>query len=467
MARFPLSKSIPFRIYHLDLHEEARPVDAPLAALHEYLGTQEGEGCANGILFRSRVPPSLDFAKADLWGWCFLDDENPVNVGPWLMWGCRGWTKKVPTRLLAAVVDERGKAWAKENGRETAPPGVRRELKESVTVELLAKMPPEVGEVAVLVDVQRRRLLLPGVSESQAATVTKRLMPVLRSIIHPEVRVSEWELKEYLHETRPVTALPSEIGDRWLAFLTEKANTESWAVFRDVPEHDEPVVFQLVLDGKVQIATDETDFIRAEGAEAVKDALRWVGEEARVRVREVSLVIVEPSPSTRSFEVRLDNDGTVKACKVVGGEDWGDGDFDAACFERAETMSEVATYIRLLMHAFDAGPLEELITEARQSQLWPGSVAPKVEWYEDMPSPAELGVVAPILGAPSALERRREAVYSGSDARAGAAAFMRALGPDTKVTISTTSGSVTVTAADARKAAKKLREAGKKAGSAT
>ena len=411
MARFPQSTEVRARVYHIDLPEEARPVEAPLTALHGYFGAQVGEGCVDGILFRSRVPPSLAFTKEELWGWCYLDDENPVSVGPWLAWGIRGWKKKVPSRLFTAVVEERCKTWCKEQGRERCPSSVKKEIKEHAREELLANTPPEVGDAAVLVDIQRRRLVLPHLTEAQAKGITKRVRAILRDIIHPDVVLVEWDLEEYLMETRPNAALPSEVGDRWLAFLTEQANRDAWAVFRDVPEHDEPVVFQLSLDGQVKLATDETDIIRAEGDAAVKDALRWVGDEARVRVREVNLMITEPEPSTRQFAVRLDNTGAVKSAKIIGGEKWEADDLDAAVFERAETMTELAVYVRLLMHAFDAGPLETMLATARQTQLWPGSVEPKVEWYDELPSPATLGLPAPELGSPDERQRRRGAAY--------------------------------------------------------
>lgn len=411
MARFPQSTEIRARVYHIDIPEGAPVFDAPLTGLHRYFAAQIGEGCMDGILFRSRVPPALTFTKEELWGWCYLDDENPVSVGPWLAWGIRGWKKRVPSRLFGAVVEERCKAWCKEQGRERCPSSVKKEIKENARTELLANTPPEVGDAAVLVDLQRRRLVLPHLTEAQAKGVSKRVKAILREIIHPDVVLVEWDLEEYLMETRPNAALPSEVGDRWLAFLTEQANREAWAVFRDVPEHKEPVVFQLTLDGQVKLATDESDTIRAEGDEAVKDALRWVGDEARVRVREVNLMITEPEPSTRQFALRLDNTGAIKSCKIIGGEKWEADDLDAAVFERAETMTEIATYVRLLMHAFDAGPLQTILLTGRQAQLWPGSVEPKVEWYDELPSPGVLGLSAPELGGPDERARRRQAAY--------------------------------------------------------
>lgn len=420
MARFPSSSDVRARVYTLDLPEGAPMYDAPLSNLRRYFDAQIGEGCMDGILFRSRVPPSLEFQKEELWGWCYLDDENPVSVGPWLVWGIRGWKKRPPPRLLSALVEQRCKAWCKDNARERCPSSVRREIKENARTELLVQTPPEVGDAAVLLDIQRRRLFLPHLSEAQARGIRLRIMPILRQIIHPEVILVDWDLDTYLAETRPAAALPSEVGDRWLAFLTEQASRDTWAVFRNVPEHDEPVVFQLSLDGQVKLATDETDTIRADGEEAVRDALRWVGDEARVRVREVNLMITEPEPSNRQIALRLDNTGAVKAAKVIGGDLWADdeAELEAAVFERAETMTEVAVIVRLLMHAFDAGPLEKMLTEARQALLWPGHVAPQVEWFDELPSPAALGLTAPTIGGPDERLRRRTDAY-----RAGIEAY--------------------------------------------
>lgn len=335
-----------------------------------------------------------------------------MNVGPWLVWGMRAWRKRVPPRLLNALIAERCAAWCREHDRERAPAAVSRDIRTAARTELLRATPPEVADVSVLLDVQRNRLILPGLSEAASRGIVRRLLPVLRRVVHPDVRLLAWDLESYLVESRPASVTPSEVGDRWLAFLTGRAASGAWAVFRSVEEHDEPVVFKLELDGRITLATNDNDAIHVDGKESGADVIRWVGDEqGRVRVREVNLLLTEPEPSTRRYAVRLDNTGAIRACKIVGGDTWAAGEprevLQAATFERAETMNEVALYVRLLMHAFDAGPLEKLMTTARQVQFWPGSVAPRVEWYDELPSVARLGVRAPELGAPDERARRR------------------------------------------------------------
>lgn len=413
MARFPAGASLMHRIYQIDLPDGATLLPAPLSAIHDYFAAQQQEGCIDGILFRSRVPPDLGFAREDLWGWCYLDNENPVSVGPWLVVGLRGWRKKVPPRLLAAVVEDHCAAWCAEHKRERVPHAVKVDLRDAAKLELLQHTPPDVGDVAVCIDIARRQLILPGITEMQGRGLSSRATVLLRQILHPEVQLQETTLESYLYESRPAATFPSGIGERFLAFLTAQAQCEAWAVFRGVPEHDEPVIFQITLNGDVSFRTDDEDTLRAQGAEAVRDALRWItDDEERVRVSQVALLLIEPEPSNRQFELRIDDEGTIRAARLVGGASYADSDLDTAVFERCETMTELAMYVRLLMHAFDAGPLESIMAGARQTQLWAGKVEPKVEWYDHLPSQAVLGVTAPLPGDQDERTRRRTSAYT-------------------------------------------------------
>lgn len=416
MARFPFGPSLVSQVYELDIPEGKTFDPAPLTRLWEYFEGQNADSpdaCFNGRLFRSRVPPSLGFSQENLWGWCLLDNENPVSVGPWLVFGIRGWKKKVPPRLLTSIVEERTAAWCRENGRERPPKSVKLEIRDAAKLELLGAQLPEVGDVGICVDIVRRRLLLPGVSPVQGRGIVSRLQGLLRFVLHPELRIVEMDLEATLYRSRPSASFPSGIGERFLAFLTQQAKQEAWGVFRDVPEHDEPVVLQLSLDGDVSFRTDDEDTIRAQGDEAVKDALRWLDDDGeRVRVSQSSIMLTEAEPGSRQFEIRIDDKGMIRKARCYGGYVVSDADLETAVFERCETMTEIHQIVRLLVHAFDAGPLSEIMATARQAQLWAGHVEPRVSWHDDLPSPAELGLTAPQLGDADARIKQRAAAYA-------------------------------------------------------
>lgn len=415
MSRFPGATSMSFRVFDMVVPDGADIIEGSLQRVHDYMGSREGEGCSSGLLFRSRLPPSLTFGKEFLWGWAYLDEQNPVSVGPWLVFAMRSWKKRVPPRLFRSMVDERCAAWNREHNRERTPPAVKAEIKELAHQELLVATPPEVGDTPILLDLVRHRVIIPGLTDRQARSILLFLMPALRNIVHPDVRLYPWDLETYLLDSRPACSLPAEFGDRFLAFLTDQANRSTWAVVHGVPEHDEPIVFQLELDGKVKLATDDADLVSAAGGEACKDVLRWMDDDDRTtRVREVSLLITEPDPSNRQYAIRLDNEGMIRGCKMINGEPWKQGDaLESGVFERAETLTEVSMYVRLLMHAFDAGPLEAMMSTARQGQLWPGHVEPIVEWHDDRPEPAALEQSTPNVGDALARTRRRGRARTG------------------------------------------------------
>lgn len=86
-------------------------------------------------------------------GWCQIhnlldtefDDTNQWLYNHYVTAGLRIDKKMLPSKLFKAHLEKRLKEWCAENGREKAPSGVRREQKELLEIEMLARTLPRVA----------------------------------------------------------------------------------------------------------------------------------------------------------------------------------------------------------------------------------------------------------------------------------------------------------------------------------
>ncbi len=112
-------------------------------------------------LFRERLgehafrEPPQGIGREEVEGWCQVhnlldtsfDDVNRWLIDDWAVFALRIDKKRLPARLVRAMLDKRCQAWAAERGLERCPASARSELKDALEEELLARTLPTVRVV--------------------------------------------------------------------------------------------------------------------------------------------------------------------------------------------------------------------------------------------------------------------------------------------------------------------------------
>lgn len=128
--------------------------------------------------------PAIEQGKEELEGWCsahnLLDisfaDPTQWLYNEWAVFALRVDKKSLPARLVSATVQKRAQAWCKERGVEKCPTAIKRQLKEDLEKEWLAKTLPRVATTECAWNVVERRLLLHTLSEKGADRFRTRFL---------------------------------------------------------------------------------------------------------------------------------------------------------------------------------------------------------------------------------------------------------------------------------------------------
>jgi DNA recombination-dependent growth factor C len=101
-------------------------------AFHEPRSASHGEEVEGWVLVQNLL--DTDFSLRDRW-----------LVNQYLIAGLRVDKRVLPAKLFRAHLDKRLQAWCQENARAKAPASVRGDLREALTVEMLARTLPRVS----------------------------------------------------------------------------------------------------------------------------------------------------------------------------------------------------------------------------------------------------------------------------------------------------------------------------------
>lgn len=109
----------------------------------------------------------LDTSFADLSQWLYNE---------WAVFALRVDKKALPARLVSATVQKRAQAWCKERGVEKCPTAIKRQLKEDLEKEWLARTLPRVATTECAWNIVEKRMLLHTLSEKQADRFRTRFL---------------------------------------------------------------------------------------------------------------------------------------------------------------------------------------------------------------------------------------------------------------------------------------------------
>ena len=111
--------------------------------------------------------PLTSTRRDDITGWVsihnMLETDLPgseVVLDHLLFFALRVQRKRLPAKLVKAMLEQRGKAWMRETGQERIPPNVRRELRELLEAELLPQVLPSVNSYGICWDVARSEVVI-------------------------------------------------------------------------------------------------------------------------------------------------------------------------------------------------------------------------------------------------------------------------------------------------------------------
>lgn len=367
---FPFSTSSPLFVYKYSIEGGKKPQPANLARLRDLMHSQTTT---------TKLPESLAMSESHVWRWAWLDAENPVSAGGWIAFLCRTWVKKVPGSTVAALCEVREAAWCEEHSAAKIPKNARAEIKEDVVRDLTIKMPPAISDAAIAIDTLNHHLLLFASGAATRQAIVSRLQRTLEPMLGKGLHFMEWTLDHYLSRSRPGAALPAEIDHKWLGWLAQHGHRQEWL---EVPSRhkSEPIVFRVTLEDKLRLMSDGGE-ISVRGDDAVDVAMRRVEEENHTRVAVLKLRI--KVKGARSYVVVIDHQGRLMRVELVSGETYRakSDNLESATLDRCDDYLQASKLVRLLMQAFDYGPMQDWIDEAPQTMLWPGGATAAAFWH--------------------------------------------------------------------------------------
>jgi len=334
----------------------------------------------------SRVPESLDSSSAQEWGWCWwLDSGNPVSINRWVLFGIRQWTKKPPANLQRAMLEERVKE-AKEDGTRVNKDWKQAQA-EDIERLLTIKTPPNIEETPVVLDTVNGTLWLYEARTKTREAILGRLRRILEPVYGKALQFTPWNLHWHLRRTRPDAVLPVEIDKRWISWVAGLASTEKWMVAHDDDGTDK--AWGLVLDDKLRLDRADGE-LSVSGDGNVADTVRDMLSPDNDNDGDISrLKIWVANKQGSAFRLLLDSQGNILRCSFTEITKFRATveNLDEATLDRCEWFAAAADLVRLLIQAFDNGPLEEWMDCAPQRQLWPGVPPGGIEWLDADPWP--------------------------------------------------------------------------------
>lgn len=332
----------------------------------------------------TRIPDAeaMGTEETYTWGWAWPDDKNPVSVGPWLLFHIRAFTKKAPTGLVRAMYDKRmAEEKANQNPKQKLNAEDRAAIMDGIKRELTAQMPPNVEDHAVLLDTREKRLVLFNPSPVARRGFLSRLERILEPMLG-SYTTRPWNLEHFIRLTRPKATLPPDLGSLFLTWIATQALHQRWcATVLD----GETMRIQVELEDRLDVET-ETGSSKFDGEKIVQQNMEEIEADNNARVTQLRLHILarHGGDDARRYNAILDSEGAMprlkllSASKVKRSED----NLETATLDRGDDYLAVAGFIRVLMHAFNTGPLAERLAASPQTQLWPGAPTGDLSWFE-------------------------------------------------------------------------------------
>lgn len=333
----------------------------------------------------SRVPPE-DVLIADFdirWGWAWLDDKNPVSVGPYVSWMVRQWVKVPPGSLVKAMVAHRVTTELKAmstpatslDGSTPAParrikmPTERKkEIKEEVTSELRKRQPPKIEEEPFVIDIERGLVLVFTKSESVRQAIMNRLRNLLTPMWGSGLYFEPWNLEQYLRQSRPNTNPPAEPGMKMLTWLAIAA-----AHKKIIRSRAANVAFRIELDGALTVGMHDGS-AKISGDHAVEQAVEGYDDDASGgRVSALGLYV--HVYGGRDYRLKVTSDGVITSCKLESAtklnDEYNDADarLQSYVLDRADDYITAAQLVQHMIAAFDVLQLSTWMREQAQVHL--------------------------------------------------------------------------------------------------
>ncbi len=377
---FPFSNSSPVYPYTMRIPKKA--------ATGVVLTLEKLRELAEERFLVGRVPESLTFTDASIWGWCWwMDTPEPLDLGRWIVFGIRQWKKRPPASLISAMLDEKVAA-AKADGIRTTKEW-RTKAREEIERVVTSRTMPAVEEDPIAIDTQTGTIYLFSLSKSVRDSHLAKLRRILDPVYGNQIEFVPWSLFWLFNETRPSANLPEEYHYEFMEWVAKKAMNERFLTA--TLDNGDVMRLGLALDDSVRLEHSTGGDMAVTGEGAVLDSLGDLYEEEPTkRVSRLRLFITDKDGS--DLRVLIDSSGGIRKCSVLEGGRYSKrvSNLDAACFERCEAYDRAALIIRVLMQAFDHGPLQEMLDTAPQRMLWPGAASGQFVWTNTDPNPDDI-----------------------------------------------------------------------------
>lgn len=133
----------------------------------------------NAMAFRE---PGQRMGKEEVEGWVQVhnlldtefDDFNTWLYGHYAVFALRVDKKSLPAKLFNATVDKAAKAWCKDRGVERCPGPVKKEIREKLEEDWLARALPRVSITEVVWNIEEGYVVIDSLSEGVGDRVRKR-----------------------------------------------------------------------------------------------------------------------------------------------------------------------------------------------------------------------------------------------------------------------------------------------------
>lgn len=335
------------------------------------------------------LPEALDQAKPYQWAWAWLDGQNPVSAGPFLVFGIRGWEKKVPPSLLKARLNQAIAKWSTGNPDMKVSKLVISQVREDVEAELIRKAQFSIRFDTVAIDVTRWRLFLFAGADKHRETLLNRVLSMLSTIKGLEdVKAAPWTLTDYLNASRPGANMLPEYGTQFLWWLAHNALDARTAEFT-IQGQEEPVYISLELDKSMTVKEGDGAH-RVTGANVTERYAESIaGNDGDNRVVRISLgLLVRWDADTRErFTLTIDEEGRIRKCVCLSARRIKpkNDNLEDAVSARGDDFSIAAHAMRLLFQGFDFEVIEDFTETARQVPMFPGAAQGPIVWHSDRP----------------------------------------------------------------------------------
>lgn len=155
-----------------------------------------------------REPPQ-GIGREEVEGWCRVqnlldtsfEDFNHWLVQDWAVFALRVDKKRLPARLVAAMLEKRCEAWCKEFDVERCPASKRTELRELLEDELLLKTLPSVAVTELAWSLNGGWVVVHSHSDAVIERVRKRFFRTFGKRLVP------WSPLDFVGDQRAVEAL--------------------------------------------------------------------------------------------------------------------------------------------------------------------------------------------------------------------------------------------------------------------